>query len=166
MTDWKEICTHPKLIQAVQLAGCAGAACLLASSSFNGVRIPLNTALSAALSPLAGMAVLAGSAVTYALTGMLQEQPILLCALTLATIIRWILGVSHTPRAAAMLAAGSTFLSAVIFGLAGLIGGTDWLLWSFVSILSGGLAFCIRRVLMRFESGLPVRLLEADTLPF
>ena len=166
MTDWKEICTHPKLIQAVQLAGCAGAACLLASSSFNGVRIPLNTALSAALSPLAGMAVLAGSAVTYALTGMLQEQPILLCALTLATIIRWILGVSHTPRAAAMLAAGSTFLSAVIFGLAGLIGGTDWLLWSFGSILSGGLAFCIRRVLMRFESGLPVRLLEADTLPF
>ncbi len=166
MTEWKQLREHPKVRQALQVI-CSGiAACLLATASFNGVRIPLNAALSAALPPLGGLAVLAGSAVTYALTGMLKEQPILLCTLALTTILRWILGVNHTPRAAAMLAACSTFLAAVIFGMAGMISGRDWLLWSLGSVISGGLAACIRRVLMRFEAGLPVRLLETDTLPF
>ena len=166
MTEWKQLREHPKVRQALQVI-CSGiAACLLATASFNGVRIPLNAALSAALPPLGGLAVLAGSAVTYALTGMLKEQPILLCTLALTTILRWILGVNHTPRAAAMLAACSTFLAAVIFGMAGMISGRDWLLWSLGSVISGGLAACIRRVLMRFEAGLPVRLLETDSLPF
>ena len=166
MIEWCELRENPQLRRIGGIIGCTAGACLLALARFGGAAFPLNTALSAALSPAGGIAVMAGSAAAYALTGMLQKQPALLCAVALVTIIRWLLNVQQSPRAAALLAAGSTFLSAVIFAAAGLTQKTDWLLWLFGSILCGGAAYCFRQVMIRFESGLPLRLHEGDALSF
>ena len=157
---------NPGVRRGISLIACAVASSLAASADFNGFRIPLNTALSAALPPAFGIAVLAGSLFTYALTGWLTKEPVLLCALALTVMLRWILGVSHTPRAAAMVAATGTLLSAIVFGMARLITGKDLLLLCLSSAVSGLLALCVRKVLSRFEGGLPVRLHTGDTLPF
>ncbi len=166
MNDWKHLRAAKKLHGGLGLLGCAAAACLLAAANYNGVQVPLNTALSAALPPLSGIAVLAGSLFTYALTGMLTQQPILICALALATLLRWIFGVRHSPVTAAALAAGSTLLSAVVFWLAGMMHGREWLTWLACSVLAGVLAGCVRQVMARFEAGFPVCLHEQDTPAF
>ena len=54
---------------------------------------------------------------------------------------------------AAALAGGSTLISVVIFGMAGLVSGPDWLLWLGCSVLAAGLAYCFRCVMIRFENG-------------
>ena len=166
MIEWNELRENPRIRYAVKVTGSGIAACLLATVQLNGMSVPLNPALAAAVSPACGAAVLAGSAVSYALTGLLKKQPALLCAVAVTAVLRWILGVRPGVRTAAMLAAGSTFLSAVIFALAGIINGTDWIPWICGSILAGLLACCIRQVLDRIGSGLPVRLHESDRLPF
>ncbi len=166
MNKLKKLREDPRLLYALGLFGCAAGACLLAAASFNGVHIPLNTALTAALPPVCGIAVLAGSLVTYALTGMLTAEPVLICALALTTLIRWVLGNRHSPRSAGVLAAAGTVLSVLIFGAAGLVRGTDWLIWGVSGAAAGVLAYCIRRVMMRFENGLPVLLHASDAMPF
>ncbi len=166
MIEWNELRTEPRVRYAAKVTGCGVAACLLATVQLNGMSVPLNTALAAAVSPACGAAVLAGSAASYALTGLLQKQPALLCAVAVTAVLRWILGIQPGAKTSAMLAAGSTFISAVIFALAGLINGTGWIPWICGSILAGALAWCIRQVMTRFGTGLPVRLHEADRLPF
>lgn len=166
MIEWSRLREHPQLRRAAGLAVCGLGACLAALARFGGMALPMNTALAAALSPAGGIAVLAGSAAAYYLTGMLQKQPALICAVALVTIIRWLLNVKQSPRAAALLAGSSSFLSAVIFAAAGLSAKTDWLMWAFGSVLAGAVACCIRQVMNRFESGLPLRLHEGDALPF
>ena len=166
MIEWNEIYANPRVRYAAKVTGCGAAACLLATVQLNGMSVPLNTALAAAVSPACGAAVLAGSALSYALTGLLQKQPALLCAVAVTAVLRWILGTQSSPRTAAMLAAGSTMLSAVIFALAGLINGSGWIPWICGSVLAGTLGWCIRQVLARCAGGLPVRLHEADRLPF
>ncbi|MCR4759131.1 MAG: SpoIIE family protein phosphatase [Oscillospiraceae bacterium] len=166
MMDWNELRTHPRVKQTAQMMLCGAAGCLLATVELNGMPVPMNTALSAALSPACGAAVLIGSAAAYALTGMLHKQPALLCALVLTAVLRWIFGVQEKPQTVAMLAAGSTLLSAVIFSLAGLIAGAAWIPWISGSILAGVLAYSVRSLTDRFRSGLPVRLHEADRLSF
>ncbi|MBP0967242.1 MAG: SpoIIE family protein phosphatase [Oscillospiraceae bacterium] len=166
MIEWNELRTNPRVRYAAKVTGSGAAACLLATVQLNGMSLPLNTALAAAVSPACGAAVLAGSAASYALTGMLQKQPALLCAVAVTAVLRWILGIQPGAKAAAMLAAGSTFISAVIFALAGLINGTGWIPWICGSISAGVLAFCIRGVLTRIGTGLPVRLHDADRLTF
>lgn len=166
MIEWETLRENPRFITAAKLAGCALGACMLSLAEFGGMPVPVNTAFAAALSPAGGISVLCGSAVTFALTGMLKEQPAMLCALALTTIVKWLFGIGESPRKAALLAAGSTLLSAVIFALAGLTSSAEWILWLIGSTFAGGLAFCIRQVFMRFESGFPVRLHEGDALCF
>lgn len=166
MNKLKELRNDPRLLRMLGMAACAAGSCLLAAASFNGVRVPLNTALTAALPPVCGIAVLAGSLLTYALTGMLTGEPVLICALALTTLIRWVLGMRHSPRSAGILAAAGTALSVLIFGAAGLVRGTEWLIWGVSAVTAGLLAFCIRRVMIRFENGLPVLLHNSDALPF
>ena len=166
MTETVRFRRNTRIRHAAGLAVSALLACLLAAADYNGVRVPLNAALSAAITPPAGIAVLAGSLFSYALTGVLTAEPVLICTLALTTLIRWVLGVRHSPRAAAALAGGSTLISVLIFGLAGLIAGREWLLWLGCSVLAAGLAYCIRCVMIRFENGIPVRLHAGDALAF
>ena len=166
MIEWNALREDPRIMTAAKLAGCALGACMLSLAEFGGMPVPVNSALAAALSPAGGIAVLCGSALTFALTGMLHTQPAQLCALALVTIIRWLFCIGDSPRKAALLAAGSSLLSSVIFALAGLTSTGEWILWLIGSTLAGGLAFCIRQVFTRFESGFPVRLHEGDALCF
>lgn len=166
MIEWETLREDSRVLTGLKLAGCALGGCMLSLAKFGGMPVPVNTALAAALPPAGGIAVLAGSAATFALTGMLREKPEMLCALALVTIIRWLLNIGQSTRKAALLAAGSSLLSAVIFALAGLTSTGEWLLWLLGSTLAGGLAFCFRQVLTRFESGFPVRLHEGDALCF
>lgn len=166
MNKLKSLRDDPRLLHMLGLFACAAGSCLLAAASFNGVRLPLNTALTAALPPVCGIAVLAGSLLTYALTGMLTAEPVLICALAMTTLIRWVLGSRHSPRAAGLLAAAGTTLSVLIFGTAGLVRGTEWLIWLVSAVTAGLLAYCVRRVMIRFENGLPVLLHAADAMPF
>ena len=52
---------RPQLLYTAGVIGCAALACLLASARYNGEALPLGTALAAALPPVCGPAVLAGS---------------------------------------------------------------------------------------------------------
>lgn len=166
MTEWTRFKEDPRLLRGAGLIACAACSCLLTTASFNGFQIPLNTALSAAMSPICGIAVLAGSLFTYALTGGLAKAPVFLCAIALTVLLRWMLGMQHTPRAAALLAFSGTALSAVIFSMARLIGGRELLFWGAGAVLAGIFAACIRKVTERFESGRPVRLHAGDAPAF
>ncbi len=166
MTDWLKIKQDPRVLRGIGLACCGVCSCLLSAASFNGFQIPLNTALSAALSPTCGIAVLAGSLFTYALTGTLTKGPVFLCAIALTALLRWLISMQHTPRAAALLAASGTGLSAVIFSMARIIGGRELLFWGAGAVLAGLLAACIRRAAERFECGVPVRLHAGDAAAF
>ena len=166
MIEWKELRENAYVRRTGTLLLCMLAACLLSLARFFGMPLPLNAALAAAVSPAGGIAVLAGGAAADLLTGTLQKQPILICAPALVTIIRWLLNVKQSPRAAALLAGCSTCASAVIFAIARLTGSREWILWGIFSLLNAGLAYCIRQVLLRFETDLPVRLHEGDTTAF
>ena len=166
MKDWMKLKDDPRVMRGIGLAGCGICSCLLSAASFNGIQIPLNTALSAALSPTCGIAVLAGSLFTYALTGTLTKGPVFLCAIALTALLRWLISMQHTPRAAAMLAASGTALSAVIFSMARIIGGRELIFWGFGAALAGLFAACIRLAAERFERGLPVRLHAGDAAAF
>ncbi len=166
MIEWTHLRENPHIRRIGTLLLCALTACLLSLARFGGLQLPLNAALAAALSPAGGVAVLAGSASADFLTGNLQKQPLLLCATALVTIIRWLLNVKQTPRAAALLAGCSTCAAAVIFAIARLTNSREWVLWLIFSLAAAGLAFCIRQVILRFGTDLPVRLHAGDTLAF
>ena len=166
MIEWTHLRENPHIRRIGTLLLCALTACLLSLARFGGLQLPLNAALAAALSPAGGIAVLAGSASADFLTGNLQKQPLLLCATALVTIIRWLLNVKQTPRAAALLAGCSTCAAAVIFAIARLTNSREWVLWLIFSLAAAGLAYCIRQVILRFGTDLPVRLHAGDTLAF
>lgn len=166
MQKFNLLTQRPMILRIAGLLACAAGSCLLTAATFNGLRIPLNTALSAALPPVCGLAVLAGSLFTCALTGMLSGDPVLICALALTTLLRWMLGSKSGARAAGLTAAASTAGAVAIFGMAGLVSGKMWLVWAVSGTAAGLLAACIRHVLLRFESGIPVRLNARDALPF
>lgn len=166
MIEWSQLHENPHIRRGGTLLLCTLTACLLSLTRFGGLALPLNAALAAALSPADGIAVLAGSATADFLTGALQKHPILLCSTALVTIIRWLLNIKQSPRAAALLAGCSTGASAVIFAIARLTSGSEWIIWLIFSFFSAGLAYCIRQVLVRAETDLPIRLHEGDTLVF
>lgn len=166
MIEWKSLCEDPRVKGAAKIAASAVGAGILSLAEFGGYPVPLNTALAAAVSPACGIAALAGTAGAYALTGLLTRQLVYLCGMAFVIILRWLLNVRLSPRTAALLAAGSNLLSAVIFALAGMTGGMEWILWGIGSLFAGGLAFCLRQAILRFESGLPLRLHEGDALSF
>ena len=166
MIEWTHLRENPHIRRIGMLLLCTLTACLLTLARFGGLHLPLNAALAAALSPAGGIAVLAGGAAADFLTGNLQKQPLLLCAPALVTILRWLLNVKQTPRAAALLAGCSTCAAAVIFAIARLSDSRQWVLWAVFSLIAAGLAYCIRQVILRFGTDLPVRLHEGDTLAF
>ncbi|MBQ3939667.1 MAG: SpoIIE family protein phosphatase [Oscillospiraceae bacterium] len=153
------------MLRTAGLLLCTGGACLLAAARFNGFLIPLNTALAAALPPVCGLALLAGTFFTYALTGMLSGAPVAVCSLALTVLIRWLLGSRSNPLRAAVLAGGSTLLSALIFSIGGLIGTGDWLVLLAGALAAALLALCAGAVLRCCANGLPLRLRPADALP-
>lgn len=155
-----------RLTGSIGVIAAAAGGCILAAAGFNGCRIPLGTALTAALPPLCGLGVLAGSIFTFALTGVLTKAPVQVCALTVSVLLRWLTGKRSTPRSAGVLAAGSILLSALIFTLGGLIGASDWLILGAGAAAAGLAASCTAAVRERFEVGLPVRLHGTDALPF
>lgn len=166
MIEWKQMRENPHIRRSGKLLLCMLSACLLSLARFGGLALPLNAALAAALSPAGGIAVLAGGAAADFLTGTLQKQPILICAPALVTMIRWLLNIRQTPRAAALLAGCSTGASAAIFAIARLTGSREWIIWLIYSFLNAGLACCIRQVILRIKTDLPIRLHEGDTLAF
>lgn len=166
MIEWKQLSENQYIRRSGKLLVCMLTACLLSLARFGGTELPLNAALAAALSPTGGIAVLAGGTAADFLTGTLQSQPILICAPALVTIIRWLLNIRQTPRASALLAGCSTGAAAVIFAVAHLTAGRDWIIWLFYSFFNAGLAYCIRQVILRIETDLPIRLHEGDTLVF
>ena len=140
MIEWTHLRENPHIRRIGMLLLCTLTACLLTLARFGGLHLPLNAALAAALSPAGGIAVLAGGAAADFLTGNLQKQPLLLCAPALVTILRWLLNVKQTPRAAALLAGCSTCAAAVIFAIARLSDSRQWVLWAVFSLIAAGLA--------------------------
>ncbi|MBR5371251.1 MAG: SpoIIE family protein phosphatase [Oscillospiraceae bacterium] len=143
----------------------AAAGCLLSAASFRGMRLPLSTALAAAVSPVNGVAVLAGSIFTYALTGILVRQPVIICMLVLAVLLRWVTGTQCTPRGAALTGGLAAALSAGIFAAAGLLGSGSILTCISAALTVPLLAFCISAVIRCTTRGCPVCISRADALP-
>ena len=142
----------------------AAAASLLAAASFRGIRLPLGTVLAAALSPVNGVAVLAGTVFTYALTGVLVREPVLICTLVLALLLRWVLGAESSPRSAALTAGLASLLSAGIFAAAGLLGGGSLFTCVLAVLTAPLLAYCLGTVLQCVSRGMPVRVTGPETL--
>ncbi len=157
--------SRTQLLHAAGLVGCAAAACLLTEARFNGIALPLGTALAAALEPLCGLAVLAGSIFTYALTGMLSAAPAPVCAMALTVLLRWFSGERCTPRIAAMIAGGCSLAATAVFGLGGLIRRTGWLTGLAGAAAAAGAAYCAAAAAALFAEGLPLRLSGRDAVP-
>ena len=143
----------------------AGMGCLLSAAGFRGVRLPLSTALAAAITPVNGIAVLAGSIFTYALNGVLVKQPVLVCMLVLAVLLRWILGNSSSPRGAALTGGLAALLSAGIFAAAGLLRGGSLFTCILNVLTTPLLSYCIAAVMHCASRGVPVRVTRTDALP-
>lgn len=154
----------PQAVQAVRLIICALSACLIASARLGGVLIPLPTAFAAALPPMYALVMLAGSLFTYFLSGSISYAPMLICALVLAVLARWVLGERNRPLLAASIAGASTLISVVMFGFAGLVEGADWMIWLIGVPVSFGLAYCAGQVRLCCEYGFPLRLHGKDGL--
>ena len=143
----------------------AGMGCLLSAAGFRGVRLPLSTALAAAITPVNGIAVLAGSIFTYALNGVLVKQPVLVCMLVLAVLLRWILGNSSSPLGAALTGGLAALLSAGIFAAAGLLRGGSLFTCILNVLTTPLLSYCIAAVMHCASRGVPVRVTRTDALP-
>lgn len=159
-----QIRQKPQTTQAIRLSVCAVSACLIASAKLGGILIPLPTAFAAALPPLYALVMLAGSLFTYFLSGSVTHAPMLICALVLAVLARWVLGERQNPLLAASIAGASTLISVVMFGFAGLIHGNDWLLWGMAVLLTAGLAYCAAEVRNCCAGGFPLRIRKSDGL--
>lgn len=94
-----------------------GSSMLLAYSSFGGRPSPLNCALAAALPPAYSAAVFAGSMITYLASGNLGNIAMVMCALLLITVGKWIIRDENSPVFNGGIAAISLAFSGVIFGL-------------------------------------------------
>lgn len=164
MRLFDQIFQKPQAVQAVQLTICAVSACLIASARFGGVLIPLPTAFAAALPPMYALVMLAGSLFTYFLSGSISYAPMLICALVLAVLARWVLGERNRPLLAASIAGASTLISVVMFGFAGLVEGTEWMIWIIGVPAAAGLAYCAGQVRLCCEYGFPLRLHGKDGL--
>ena len=143
----------------------AAAGCLLSAASFRGVRLPLSTALAAAVTPVNGVAVLAGSIFTYAMTGLLVRQPVMICMPVLAVLLRWVMGAECTPRGAALTGGLSAALAVGIFAAAGLLGSGSIFVCILAALAVPLLAFCISTVIRCASWGWPLRIARADALP-
>lgn len=159
-----QIRQKPQTAQALRLSACAVSACLIASAHIGGILIPLPTAFAAALPPLYALVILAGSLFTYFLSGSIAHAPMLICALVLAVLARWVLGERQSPLLAASIAGAGTLISVIMFGFAGLIHGGDWLLWGMAVLLTAGLAYCAAAVRNCCACGFPIRIRKSDGL--
>lgn len=74
-----------------------GASMLLAYSTLGGGPSPLNCALAAAVPPIYSAAVLAGSLITYLASGGIGGAAMVLCALLLITVGKWIIRDEDSP---------------------------------------------------------------------
>lgn len=164
MLQPEQIRQKPQVIRAIQLCLCAAFSCLIASAELGGIRMPLPTAFAAALPPFYALVTLAGSLFAYFLGGTLTQAPVLICALVLTVLARWVLGEHDQPALAAALAGAGTLISVVMFGFAGLVSGTDWILWSVSILVAAALAYCTARVRLCCALGLPLRLHGRDGL--
>lgn len=94
-----------------------GASMLLAYSTLGGGPSPLNCALAAAVPPIYSAAVLAGSLITYLASGGIGGAAMVLCALLLITVGKWIIRDEDSPVFCGGIAAISLAFSGLIFGL-------------------------------------------------
>ena len=94
-----------------------GSSMLLAYSTFGGVPSPLNCALAAAVPPAYSAAVLAGSMITYFASGGIGDFAMVMCALLLITVGKWIIRDEDSAVFSAGIAAICLGFSGIIFGL-------------------------------------------------
>lgn len=151
-----------QLDSTIGICLCTAFSCMLAAAEPCGFLLPLPTALAACLPPLYALAALAGCLLVYFLTGIAMKMPILICAAVLATLARFVLNERTAPWIAAAVAGGTTLISAVMFGAAGLLRGREWVLWGIASVVTALLGFCGARVRLGCTLGLPMRLRGKD----
>lgn len=94
-----------------------GVSMMLAHSTIGGIPSPLNCALAAALPAVYSAAVMAGSMITYFASGGIGDYAMILCALLLVTVGKWIIREDDSPVLSSIIAAICLGFSGIIFGL-------------------------------------------------
>lgn len=128
------------------LAICAIAAFLMTGASFNGLESPLQVGLAAAVQPPYAIAVLAGSLCSYWVTGQLSGAAVILCALVVTVLVRWVVAARLSAGASACLAGGCVLLSTLAFAATGAIRPAQVLLYVCMGALAGISAYFLREV--------------------
>lgn len=113
-----------------------GGSMLLAYSTIGGVPSPLNCALAAAVPAVYSTAVLAGSLITYIASGNIGVCAVMICALVLITVGKWVFREEKQTAFWSGIAVVSTGFSGIVFGfLSG--GGTAVFVNTVLAALTG-----------------------------
>ena len=114
---------------------------LLTAARFGGFASPLQISLAAVVSPLQGVAVLAGSLFACMARGILGDSPVLLCALVLIVLSGFLLPRRRSPGMDALAAVAGLAISAGVFFVMGGIDLADLALYLCMAVLSGVAAY-------------------------
>ena len=135
-----------------------GSSMLLAHSTIGGMPSPLNCALAASLPPAYAAAVLPGSMATYALSGNIGSHAVVICALLLITVGKWIIRDDDSPVLSGGIATICTGFSGIIFGL---LVEHDWMsaaVGLLMALLTGAAVYFIHNTSILLYAQRPLKL--------
>lgn len=124
---------------------------LLTGARFGEFSSPLQVSLAAVVSPLQGVAVLAGSLFASVTQGTLGDAPVLLCALVMIVLSGFVLPRRTSAGMGALAAAAGLSISAGLFFVIGGIDLADLALYLCMAVLAGVAAYFAAEALTAFR---------------
>ena len=124
---------------------------LLTGARFGEFSSPLQVSLAAVVSPLQGVAVLAGSLFASVTQGTLGDAPVLLCALVMIVLSGFLLPRRTSAGMDALAAAAGLSISAGLFFVIGGIDLADLALYLCMAVLAGVAAYFAAEALTAFR---------------
>ena len=124
---------------------------LLTGARFGEFSSPLQVSLAAVVSPLQGVAVLAGSLFASVTRGTLGDAPVLLCALVMIVLSGFVLPRRTSAGMGALAAAAGLSISAGLFFVIGGIDLADLALYLCMAVLAGVAAYFAAEALTVFR---------------
>lgn len=150
--------TQPTYIQPVGLVLTGAMSFLAAGATIGGVASPLIVAAAGALPPVHALSALAGGLLAFFLSGLDTSAGVVLCALVLTVLMRFLIGEQGRSRIMALTVGGSITAAALLFFVLGFHTFTDLVQYLFLAVFSAICTYFCADLRDLRRRGEPIRL--------
>ncbi|MGN0621095.1 MAG: SpoIIE family protein phosphatase [Porcipelethomonas sp.] len=140
----------------ISAIGTAVLSALLSYATSDSWTASVNCAVAAAVSPMYSLAVLAGSLLSYLITGTILNQGMIICSLILIVTGKWMIGSTDSAKYSALIAVLSMGFSSVVFGIILQHSTVNGMVYLLVSAVMSAAAYFIHKACRIIKSGRPI----------